>query len=148
MLHKYITLLLVLHYYAATVSQSFSISQTNHWQKNIDTGTDANVKKVKKMCAANIKSMHTACCLLFLSVSLPRLFYLCFCLLAESKVPSLYPHLCNNKSALPQELKSPQVRAARGRPSYQRTAKHIVDSVISGIKNCCIHCSPGPLTDG
>lgn len=32
--------------------------------------------------------------------------------------------------------------------SYQGTAKHTVDSGISGIKNCCIHCSPGPLTDG
>lgn len=55
-------------------------------------------------------------CLHPLSQSLPSSLYLCFCLPVVSKVPSLYPHLCNNKSALPQELKSPQVRAVQGGP--------------------------------
>lgn len=50
------------------------------------------------------------------SLSLPPSFYLRFCLQSVSKVPSIYPHICNNKSALPQELKSPQVRAAQGGP--------------------------------
>lgn len=55
-------------------------------------------------------------CLQSLALSLPFTFYLSFCLQAVSKVPSIYPHLCYNKSALPQELKSPQVRAAQGGP--------------------------------
>lgn len=34
-----------------------------------------------------------------------------------AKGPGLYPHLCNYKSALPQELKGPQVRAVQGGPA-------------------------------
>lgn len=56
--------------------------------------------------------------ILFLRLSLCP-FYLHFCLEAVSKVPSLYPHLCNNKSALPQELKSPQVRTVQGGPAIR-----------------------------
>lgn len=62
-----------------------------------------------------------------LPVSLLPSYYLRVCLQTESKGPSLYPYLCNNKSALPQELKSPQVRAVQGgcpireQPSIQWT---------------------------
>lgn len=51
-----------------------------------------------------------------LALSLPPSFYPHFCLQSVSKVSSIYPHICNNKSALPQELRSPQVRAAQGGP--------------------------------
>lgn len=57
-------------------------------------------------------------CVLFLSLSL--FFYLRFCLQSVSKLPGLYPHLCNNKSALPYKLKSPQVRALQGGPAIRQ----------------------------
>jgi len=66
-------------------------------------------------CRSNVYTLASEVTCIFFSLSLPP-FYLSFCLQAESKVPRLYPHLCNNKSALPQELKSPQVRAVQGGP--------------------------------
>lgn len=71
-------------------------------------------------CYTIIKQAWTFVCLIiFYHLHLHRLLLHPFCLQAVSKVPSLNLHLCKNKSAMPKELKSPQVRALQGGPSIQ-----------------------------
>lgn len=62
---------------------------------------------------------RTKClCVLFLSLSLcPFSIYVAVC---SPRCNGLNPYLCNNKSALPYKLKSPQVRALLGGPPIRQ----------------------------